>query len=129
MQGVVTPCLKNILYFWIPKCSHMNAKKKKEIKQAHKPRPDSKFKTEARQSQEGAQSASGFAFGKENYKLLFIGLAFIIVGFLLMVGGGSDDPKEFSYEIFNFRRLTLAPILILIGYVIEIFAIMKKPRD
>jgi hypothetical protein len=70
-----------------------------------------------------------FAFGKENYRLLFIGLAFIIVGFLLMVGGGSDDPKVFNPEIFSFRRITLAPILILAGYVIEIFAIMKKPKD
>jgi hypothetical protein len=73
--------------------------------------------------------AGEFAFGKENYRLLFIGLAFIIVGFLLMVGGGSDDPKVFNPEIFSFRRITLAPILILAGYVIEIFAIMKKPKD
>ena len=70
-----------------------------------------------------------FAFGKENYRLLFIGLAFIVVGFLLMIGGGSDDPKVFNPEIFSFRRITLAPILILAGYVIEIFAIMKKPKD
>ena len=73
--------------------------------------------------------AGEFAFGKENYRLLFIGLAFIIVGFLLMVGGGSDDPKVFNPEIFSFRRITLAPIMILAGYVIEIFAIMKKPKD
>lgn len=70
-----------------------------------------------------------FAFGKENYRLMLIGLAVILVGFLLMVGGGSDDPTQFSPEIFSFRRLTLAPVLILAGYVIEIFAIMKKPRD
>jgi hypothetical protein len=70
-----------------------------------------------------------FAFGKENYRLMLIGLVFIIVGFLLMIGGGSEDPTKFSPEIFSFRRLTLAPILILIGYVIEIFAIMKKPKD
>jgi hypothetical protein len=70
-----------------------------------------------------------FAFGRENYKFLLIGLAFIVVGFILMVGGGSDDPNVFSYDIFNFRRLTLAPILILIGYGIEIYAIMKKPKD
>ena len=70
-----------------------------------------------------------FAFGKENYRLMLIGLAFIVVGFLLMVGGGSSDPKVFNPEIFSFRRLTLAPILILAGYVIEIFAIMKRPKD
>lgn len=76
-----------------------------------------------------SESRAGFAFGRENYRLLLIGLAFIVVGFLLMIGGGSKDPNTFSHEIFNFRRLTLAPILVLAGYVIEIFAIMKKPKD
>lgn len=75
------------------------------------------------------QSRAGFAFGKENYRLLLIGLALIVLGFLLMIGGGSKDPNVFSYDIFNFQRLTLAPILILAGYVVEIFAIMKKPKD
>ena len=68
-----------------------------------------------------------FAFGRENYKWLLIGLAFLLVGFLLMIGGGSDDPNVFSEDLFSFRRLTLAPILLIIGYVIEIYAIMKKP--
>jgi hypothetical protein len=75
------------------------------------------------------ESRAGFAFGKENYRLLLIGLGLIVLGFLLMIGGGSDDPNVFSQEIFNFRRLTLAPLLILAGYVVEIFAIMKKPKD
>jgi hypothetical protein len=75
------------------------------------------------------ESRAGFAFGKENYRLLLIGLGLIVLGFLLMIGGGSKDPNVFSYDIFNFRRLTLAPILILAGYVVEIFAIMKKPKD
>jgi len=70
-----------------------------------------------------------FAFGKENYQLLILGLVVITVGFLLMIGGGSDDPNVFSEDIFSFRRMTLAPILILAGYIIEIFAIMKKPKD
>jgi len=69
-----------------------------------------------------------FAFGKENYRLMLIGLVFIIIGFILMIGGGSDDPNVFNPEIFNFRRLTLAPVLILAGYAVEIFAIMKKPK-
>ncbi|MEI6749756.1 MAG: DUF3098 domain-containing protein [Bacteroidales bacterium] len=69
------------------------------------------------------------AFGKENYRILLIGLAFIVAGFVLMIGGGSDDPKVFNETVFNFQRLTLAPLLILAGYVIEIFAIMKKPKD
>ncbi|MFH1118368.1 MAG: DUF3098 domain-containing protein [Bacteroidota bacterium] len=70
-----------------------------------------------------------FAFGKENYRLMLIGLGVIALGFILMVGGGSKDPNVFNESIFNFQRLTLAPLLILAGYVIEIFAIMKKPRD
>lgn len=70
-----------------------------------------------------------FAFGRENYRLMLIGLGVIALGFILMIGGGSDDPKVFNQAIFNFQRLTLAPLLILAGYVIEIFAIMKKPRD
>ena len=73
--------------------------------------------------------ATGFAFGRQNYRLLFIGLALIFLGFILMIGGGSDDPNVFSDKIFNFRRLTLAPILVLAGYVVEIFAIMKKPAN
>ena len=53
----------------------------------------------------------------------------LLICFLLMIGGGSKDPKVFSQGIFNFQRLTLAPLLILAGYVVEIFAIMKKPKD
>jgi hypothetical protein len=70
-----------------------------------------------------------FAFGKENYRLMLIGLALIAIGFLLMIGGGSTDPNKFNPEIFSFRRITLAPILILAGYVVEVFAIMKRPKD
>ena len=69
----------------------------------------------------------GFALGKENYKLLAIGFGIIIIGFLLMMGGGSKDPNEFSEAIFSFRRITLAPIVVLAGFVFEIWAIMKKP--
>ena len=60
--------------------------------------------------------------------LLIIGLALIFVGFILMIGGGSDDPNLFNEKIFSFRRITLAPILVLAGFVVEIFAIMKKPK-
>jgi len=70
---------------------------------------------------------SGFALGKHNYKLLAIGFAIIVVGFLLMLGGKTDDPSEFNEQIFSFRRITLAPIVVLIGFVFEIWAIMKKP--
>jgi hypothetical protein len=70
-----------------------------------------------------------FAFGRENYMLVFVGLALVVLGFILMLGGGSDDPKVFNEAVYNFQRLTLAPILILAGFVVEIFAIMKKPKD
>ena len=86
-------------------------------------------KTTASTKKNKAESPSGFTFGKKSYTLLLIGIAFIALGFILMVGGGSEDPNEFNPEIFNFQRITLAPILILIGYVIEIFAIMKKPKE
>lgn len=71
---------------------------------------------------------SGFTLKKENYIILLIGIAFIITGFLLMIGGGSDDPNVFNPEIFSFRRITLAPIFVMTGFVIEIFAIMRKPK-
>ena len=70
-----------------------------------------------------------FAFKKKNFILLFTGILFIATGLILMSGGASDDPEVFNYEIFNFRRLTLAPILITIGFIIEIFAIMLKFKD
>lgn len=71
----------------------------------------------------------GFALGKENYILLIIGFIIIIVGFLLMIGGKAENPNEFNPEIFSFRRITLAPIVVLLGFVFEIWAIMKKPRE
>jgi fumarate reductase subunit D len=70
-----------------------------------------------------------FALGRENYKLLAIGFAIIVVGFLLMLGGRTKDPNEFSYDIFSFRRITLAPIVILAGFIFEIWAIMKKSKE
>lgn len=76
-----------------------------------------------------SKETAGFALGKENYKLLAIGFAIIVLGFILMAGGGSDDPNVFNEDIFNFRRLTLAPVLLLIGFVFEIYAIMKKPKE
>jgi hypothetical protein len=76
-----------------------------------------------------APDESKFALGKQNYKLLLIGFAIIVVGFLLMIGGGSEKANEFSNEIFSFRRITLAPMLVLFGFVFEIYAIMKKPSE
>jgi hypothetical protein len=69
-------------------------------------------------------------FTKENYKWMAIGAAVIILGFLLMIGGKSADPNVFNkVEVYSFRRITLAPLLIIAGLVIEIYAIMKKPKD
>jgi Protein of unknown function (DUF3098) len=70
-----------------------------------------------------------FALGRENYKLLAIGFAIIVAGFLLMLGGKSDNPDQFSQDIFSFRRITLAPIVVLAGFIFEIWAIMKKPGE
>ena len=70
-----------------------------------------------------------FAFKKQNYILLLVGVALICAGLLLMIGGGSDDPTIFSDKIFDSQRLTLAPILIALGFIVEIFAIMHKPKD
>ena len=70
-----------------------------------------------------------FAFSKKNYILLFVGLVFMISGLILMVGGGSEDPTQFSDEIFNTTRLTIAPILIAAGFIIEIFAVMHKGKE
>lgn len=73
---------------------------------------------------------SGFPLEKENYILLSIGFAIIVLGFILMIGGGSDDPNVFNEEeLFSFRRTTLAPMMVLFGFVFEIWAIMKKPRE
>lgn len=71
----------------------------------------------------------GFALGKENLKLLGIGFLFIIIGFILMTGGKSDDPNIFNQEIFSFRRITLSTILVLFGFLFEIYAIMKIPKS
>ena len=70
-----------------------------------------------------------FLFGKRNFILLLVGLVFVAIGFILMIGGGSDDPNVFNEEIFNARRITWAPIFILVGFGIEVFAIMSKPKD
>ena len=71
-----------------------------------------------------------FAFGKENYKFLLIGLVINVIGFMLMIGGGSEDPTKFNAdELFSARRITIAPILIVLGYIIMIYAIMKKRKS
>ncbi|MDB4335187.1 DUF3098 domain-containing protein [bacterium] len=70
-----------------------------------------------------------FALSKENYILMAIGFAIVILGFILMIGGRSEDPNVFSEDIFDFQRRTLAPMLVLFGFLFEIYAIMKKPKQ
>lgn len=69
-----------------------------------------------------------FLFSKKNYRITLIGLLFIAVGFILMAGGGSDDPEVFNQAIYSFRRIRLAPTLVLLGLAIEIYAIMVNPN-
>jgi hypothetical protein len=69
-----------------------------------------------------------FLFDKINYKILLIGIGVIALGFILMSGGGSNDPNVFSEAIFDFRRIRLAPTTVLVGFGITIYAILKKPK-
>jgi hypothetical protein len=70
-----------------------------------------------------------FLFDKRNYLLFAVGALLIIVGFVLMGGGGSDDPNVFNPEIFSSTRISVAPILVLSGFVVNVFAIMLKPKQ
>ena len=70
-----------------------------------------------------------FIFSKKNYRLMIIGLGVIVLGFILMIGGGSKDPDVFNPDIFNFRRIRLAPALVLIGFGIEVFAILRSFKN
>ncbi|MAP53663.1 DUF3098 domain-containing protein [Altibacter sp.] len=81
---------------------------------------EKKRKEEARRTE--------FIFEKKNYLFMLIGVAFIALGFILMTGGGSDDPNVFNPEIYSWRRIRLAPALILIGFGIEVYAILLNPH-
>ena len=70
-----------------------------------------------------------FALSKQNYMLLAIGFAIVVLGFILMIGGGSEDPNVFNKDIYGFQRTILAPMIVLFGFVFEIYAIMKKPKQ
>ena len=71
---------------------------------------------------------SKFAFTKNNYILLGVGVTFIIIGLFLMQGGGSEDPSNFNEELFSFQRITLAPIIIVTGFIINVFAILYSHK-
>ena len=70
-----------------------------------------------------------FPLGKQNYIMLAAGFAIIIIGFMLMAGGKSEDPSIFNPEVFSFRRITLAPIVVMFGFISIIYAILKKPKN
>ena len=67
-------------------------------------------------------------FGKRNYKFMLIGIFFIALGFILTSGGGREDPNIFNEEIYSFRRIRLAPMLVILGFIIEVYAILTKPE-
>lgn len=67
-------------------------------------------------------------FGKQNFIIVLIGLALIALGFILMIGGGSDNPDVFNEKMFDFQHITLAPILVLLGFVVEIVAIFWRKK-
>ncbi len=81
----------------------------------------------AANSTKQAEKEAGMALTWSNYKLMLIGLGIILLGFVLMAGP-KPDPEVFDWSMFSFRRITLAPILVLAGFGFEIYAIMKKPR-
>ena len=78
------------------------------------------------QQKDPKEIESKMALGKKNLAMMAIGVAIIVLGFVLMAGGGSEDPNVFNYEMFSFRRITLAPLLVIGGFAFEIYAIMKK---
>ncbi len=81
----------------------------------------------SKQSNKNIPHKPDFVFGKKNYIAMAIGIAVIALGFILMAGGGSDDPNVFNPDIYNFRRIRLAPTIVLIGFGIEVYAILLNP--
>lgn len=74
----------------------------------------------------GQIDTNDFAFGRINYLIMLGGLFLIVLGYVLMAGGKSSTPQEFNPEIFSFQRITLAPLLVLAGLVVQVWAIVKK---
>ena len=82
----------------------------------------------SKSSKDPQKNKSLFVMERKNYQILFVGLAFMALGFILMAGGGSDDPTVFNEAIYSFRRIRLAPTLVLIGLGIQVFAILHNPN-
>lgn len=75
------------------------------------------------------EKKSDFPIPVSSYKMILIGFGIVVLGFILMMGGGSDDPNVFNADIFSFRRITLAPIVVLAGFGFIFWAIMRKPKQ
>jgi hypothetical protein len=108
--------------------SDSNPSRKKKVVSTNKEKPSGKGKVARRKSPSSTDGASfQLLFQKKNYSWVFIGLGFILLGFLLMLGGEQSSPEVWESEkIYSFRRITLAPFLILVGLGIQIYAIFKK---
>ncbi len=83
----------------------------------------------AKNKKENKSTSGEFLLGKKNYLIMLAGIVVILIGFALMAGGGSDDPQVFNEEIYNFRRIRLAPTIVLLGLAIEVYAIMANPNS
>lgn len=114
------------------KAAAAKAQQPKVVKAAEKPRPQTKkVAGSAKRSSIGLMNPGGLlVFRKENYLIMAVGFAVVLLGFALMIGGATDDPNVFpADEIYSFRRITLAPILVLTGFAIEIYAIFFRKGD
>lgn len=78
---------------------------------------------------EERQAPSTFSFGRDNYMFILAGIAVLVVGYLLMIGGGSDTPDKFNPAIFDAQRVTVAPLVLLAGFGVVLYGIMKKPKQ
>ena len=75
-----------------------------------------------------SENKAGFPIPVSSYKMILIGFGIVVRGFIWLLGGGSSSPEEFNYDIFSFRRITLAPIVVLVGFGFIFWAIMRKPK-
>lgn len=82
---------------------------------------------EKRRIEQSTQGDS-FVFGRKNYLFMFIGIGIIVLGYLLMAGGGSNDPNVFNPEIYSWRRIRLAPAIVLLGFAVQVYAILLNPK-
>lgn len=104
------------------------SKKNKEFGKTSVQNPVKETKKQEEVTEVIENEKSGFVLGKINYILIAAGFLLLIIGYLLLSGGKSEDPAVFNPDIFSFRRITLAPIVILLGFITEIFAIVWKPK-